>query len=127
MAVNKISAIKFFELLITLACLFLHYKSMAETGRETVLLLAGTYVGFTIILIALFAGYLLNTPSNKRIDIFISIIGCALFIACGVKVIDIWNDTFFKTDERTMALSKGGLSIVNGVLFLVDVFFTFRD
>lgn len=34
----------------------LHYNSMAEGAHHTVMLVNGTFVGFTIILVGLFAG-----------------------------------------------------------------------
>lgn len=53
---------------LTLTCLGLHYNSMAEHGdQHTVMLINGTFVGFSIILVGLFAGYIMNTPINKRI------------------------------------------------------------
>lgn len=54
--------------MLTLTCLGLHYNSMAEhSDQHTVMLINGTFVGFSIILVGLFAGYLMNTPINKRI------------------------------------------------------------
>jgi hypothetical protein len=69
----------------------------------------------------------MNTPINKRIDLFFSIVGCALFIAVGVLVIQEWEDAFIKTERRKFAMAKGSLSIVNGVVFFLDIIFTFRD
>lgn len=41
---------------------------MAEqSDQHTVMLVNGTFVGFSIILVGLFAGYIMNTPINKRI------------------------------------------------------------
>lgn len=59
--------------IITITCLVLHYNSMAEySDRQHSLLIDGTFVGFTIILVGLFAGYIMNTPINKRIgEIFV--------------------------------------------------------
>lgn len=69
----------------------------------------------------------MGTPLNKRLDLFLSIVGCVLFILAGVLIIEDWNDRLIKTDTRKVALAKGGLAIVNGVIFLADVIFTFRD
>ena len=139
---------------ITLTCLGLHYNSFSEaTNVHTVMLVNGTFVGFSVILIALFAGYMMNTPINKRLgktavfwywfkqllmlfftDLFFSLIGCAMFIASGVLILQYWNDTnfgkfhgIFANDSKNTGITKGSLAIVNGVLFLVDVVFTFRD
>lgn len=127
MAVSRLSIGKFVELLLTITCLVLHYKTLREREDHTILLAAGTFVGYTIILVGVFAGYLLSTPVNKRIDIFYSLIGCALFIASGVLIIQEWEDAILKTDARKMALTKGSLAIANGVLFFFDTIFTFRD
>jgi hypothetical protein len=41
---------------------------MAEyNNRHSVMLINGTFVGFSIILIGLFAGFMMSTPINKRI------------------------------------------------------------
>lgn len=72
----------------------------------------------------------MGTPINKRIDIFFSLIGCALYIACGILVFQDWKDGFhdkLDADAAKYAKSKAGLSIVQGVLFLIDVVFTFRE
>jgi hypothetical protein len=134
MAVSRLSIIKLLELVVTIACMGIHYKTLSEGDTHTVMLVSGTFVGFTIILIGLFAGYLMSTPINKRIDIFFSLVGCALFIASGVLILQFWNDTahakiigFFNKDDKNLGITKGSLAIVNGVLFLADVVFTFRD
>jgi hypothetical protein len=127
MALSKLTFGKLLELVLTITCLGLHYKSMGETDQHTILITAGTFVGYTIILVGLFAGYILNTPINKRIDIFFSLIGAALFIATGVMVIQHWEDAFIKNETRKIALAKGGLSIANGIFFFLDTILTFRD
>lgn len=99
---------------------------MGETDLHTRLLVSGTFVGFSIILIALFAGYMMGTPINKRIDMFFSLIATAMFIASGVLIIQEWENGF-KTETRRIAMAKGSLSIINGVLFFFDTIFTFRD
>lgn len=135
MALSRLSIIKLLELIVTLTCLGLHYNSMGETvDRHSILLINGTFVGFTIILVGLFAGYIMNTPINKRIDLFFSVIGCALFITSGVLILQFWNDSYtgkitgwVSKDDKTLGITKGSLSIINGILFLVDFVFTFRD
>lgn len=134
---------------LTIACLGLHYKSMVETQPETRLLLAGTFVGFTIIQLAsilgefsidsirkltltipilTFAAQALGTPINKRVDILFAIIGSVMFIASGALAIKHYNDiAFIITEADKLGLTKGILALVNGVLFLVSSTFTFRD
>jgi len=131
MAVSRLSIAKFLELILTLVCLVLHYKSLGESQPHTIILASGTFLGYTIILVGLFSGYLLSTPINKRIDIFFSLLGCVLFIATGALILQEWNDDLFhstfKTEARKLAMTKGSLAIVNGILFFFDVVFTFRD
>lgn len=135
MALSRLSLIKLLELALTLTCLGLHYNSMAEHGdQHTVMLINGTFVGFSIILVGLFAGYIMNTPINKRIDLFFSIVGCILFITCGVLILQYWNDStagkiigFASNDRKSLGITKGSLAVINGIIFLVDVVFTFRD
>lgn len=111
----------------------------------------GTFTGYIIVVIGVFAGeicsktsYILYTihaslslslsntgvlmraPIHKRIDIFFSVLGCALFVASGVFIIEAWEFSF-RTRTRDLALIKASLSIVNGVLFGFDAIFTFRD
>lgn len=126
MAVSRLSLVKFLELAVTISCVALHYKSLGETDELTIMLVSGTFVGFSIILIGLFAGYMMGNPINKKIDIFFSLIGCAMFIASGVLILQEW-ESGFKTERRRLAISKGSLAIVNGVLFFFDSVFTFRD
>lgn len=126
MAVSRLSIVKFLELALTISCVALHYKSLGESDELTIMLVSGTFVGFSIILIGLFAGYMMGNPINKKIDIFFSLIGCAMFIASGVLVLQAW-ESGFKTERRRLAISKGSLAIVNGVLFFFDSVFTFRD
>jgi len=130
MALSKLTFGKLLELVLTLTCLGLHYNSMEDLAdKHTKLIVAGTFVGYSIILIGLFAGYIMNTPINKRIDIFFSLVGAALFIASGVLVIQHWEDSLikFQTDARKYAMAKGSLAIINGVLFFLDTILTFRD
>lgn len=144
----------FFFQALTLTCLGLHYNSMAEqSDQHTIMLVNGTFVGFSIILVGLFAGYIMNTPINKRIgkmlciklierknkksifsDLFFSIVGCILFITSGVLILQFWNEStsgkiigFASNDRKSVGITKGSLAVINGVLFLVDVVFTFRD
>lgn len=69
----------------------------------------------------------MSTPINKRIDIFFSLVGAALFIATGVMIIQEWENALFKSEARKLALTKGSLAIINGVLFFLDTVLTFRD
>lgn len=137
---SRLSIIKLFELIITVTCLVLHYNSLENHSGESfsdhsVLLINGTFVGFTVILCALFAGYVINSPINKRLDFYFSAAGCAMFIASGIMIISYWHDSLTGkahsfvggSNTQNLGYAKGGLAIVNGILFAVDGFFTCRD
>ncbi|VVC89045.1 unnamed protein product [Leptidea sinapis] len=70
MAISRLSIIKFLELALTCSCVALHYHSY-NAEADVGMLVTGTFVGYLII----FAGYIMQTPSHKRIDIFYSLVG----------------------------------------------------
>lgn len=135
MALSRLSILKLAELIITLTCLGLHYNSMSEvTDQHSILLINGTFVGFSIILVGIFAGFIVNTPINKRIDLFYSAVGCVLFIICGVIILQFWNDSssgkligFVSNDRKSLGITKGSLAVINGIVFAIDAFFTCKD
>lgn len=63
---------------------------------------------------------------NKRQDIFFSFIGSGLFVVSGVLIIEAWQHSF-RTRTRDLAILKGAVSIINGVLFFFDCVFTFKE
>ncbi|XP_061389408.1 uncharacterized protein LOC133324584 [Musca vetustissima] len=109
-----------------IACLVLHYYSFDDRDIATSLLATGSFSGYIIVLVGVFVGAMMRAHIHRRIDIFFSIMGCALFIASGVFVIEAWEYSF-RTRTRDLALIKASLAIVNGVLFGFDAIFTFRD
>lgn len=124
MAISRLSIIKFLELAVAIACIGLHYKSRTN-DLDTDTLSAVAFGGYVIILIGGFAGYLMSTPFNKRIDIFFSLVGCAIFVAAGALNIKIYDD-YGKSEWRDYGLSKASLAIINGALFLLDSLLTWR-
>ncbi|XP_060521224.1 protein snakeskin-like [Cylas formicarius] len=124
MSVSRLSIIKFLELLIAVICVGLHYKS--QTGDLNVdMLSVVAFGGFIIILVGGFAGYLMSTPINKRIDIFFSLVGCAMFIAAGALNIKHYEN-YSRSEYRDYGLSKGSMAVINGALFLLDSLLTWR-
>ncbi|XP_077288749.1 uncharacterized protein LOC143913078 isoform X2 [Arctopsyche grandis] len=89
------------------------------------MLTTGTFVGFIIIMIGMAAGYVLQTPINRRIDIFFSLIGCTLFVASGALIIEAYQHSS-KGEYRDKQLGKASMAIINGAVFLVDAILTFR-
>ncbi|XP_005189804.1 uncharacterized protein LOC101891488 [Musca domestica] len=123
---GRIGVVKFLELGFAIACLVLHYYSFDDRDIATSLLATGSFSGYIIVLVGVFVGAMMRAHIHRRIDIFFSIMGCALFIASGVFVIEAWEYSF-RTRTRDLALIKASLAIVNGVLFGFDAIFTFRD
>lgn len=111
---------------LSIACLFFHYYSFDDSDLVTCFLATGTFCGYIVILIALFASMLVNSKIHKRIDIFYSIIGAALFTTSGVFIIEVWQQAF-RTRTRDIAMLKGALSIINGILLLLDCIFTYKE
>lgn len=63
---------------------------------------------------------------NKRIMLFYSLLGAALFLTSGFFIIQSWERAF-RTRTRDLAMTKGVVSIINGVIFIMDTIFTFRQ
>jgi len=124
MAISRLSIVKFLELALTVACIGLHYNSMT-THKDTELVTSGAFCGFLVILIGGFAGHLMSTPINRRIDIFFCLVGCAAFIAAGALNIDYFQDAR-RSEYRDYGLAKASLAIINGAVFLIDSLLTWR-
>ncbi|RLU19388.1 hypothetical protein DMN91_007945 [Ooceraea biroi] len=124
--ITRLSIIKFFELLLVCILIGLHYHSFNAGDQHTAMITMGTFGGYLIILVGLFIGSVMGTPVNRRVDLFFSLIGCALFIAAGSLNIDYFQKLVHKSQFRDTGLAKGSLSIIEGIIFLVDAFLTFR-
>nr|CAD7444766.1 unnamed protein product [Timema bartmani] len=127
MAIPKTSILKFVELALTITCLGMHYKDHGPVYSTDLLVVTGTFGGYLIILIGVFAGLVTGQPINKRIDLFYSLAGCALFVASGALIIQYYDKGYSSKSVRDLGLAKGSLSIINGAVFLLDTFFTFRN
>lgn len=124
MAISRLSIVKFLELALTCSCVALHYHSY-NSDPATGMLVTGTFIGYLIIFAGAAAGYIMQTPSHKRIDIFYSLIGVALFVASGAVIIDKWQHAY-KSDQKDKNLAKASLAIINGAVLLVDAVLTQR-
>ncbi|XP_023025629.1 protein snakeskin [Leptinotarsa decemlineata] len=124
MAVSRLSIIKFLELALAVCCFGLHYKSHSH-DLDTDLLSAAAFGGYVIILVGEFAGHMMSTPFNRRIDIFFSLVGCALFVAAGAMNIKVY-DGASNSEWRNLGLAKASLAIINGALFLLDSLLSWR-
>ncbi|KAI8436116.1 hypothetical protein MSG28_004218 [Choristoneura fumiferana] len=124
MAISRLSIIKCLELALTCSCVAIHAVSF-NTDVETGMLVTGTFVGYLIVFAGAAAGYFLQTPSHKRIDIFYTLIGVGLFVASGAILIDRYHNAT-RTEEVKKMLAKASLSIINGGVLLIDAIVTQR-
>lgn len=70
----------------------------------------------------------LGTQINKRIEILFGLFGAAMFLASGVLLIQYYNNIqLYVSEADKLALTKGILAVVNGLLFLVSSVFSFQD
>ncbi|XP_061713130.1 uncharacterized protein LOC133521983 [Cydia pomonella] len=124
MAISRLSILKFLELALTCSCVGIHAVSF-NADVETGMLVTGTFVGYLIVIAGAAAGYILQTPSHKRVDIFYTLIGVGLFIASGAILIDRFHNAS-KTEFVNKNLAKASLSIINGAVLLLDAVLTQR-
>ncbi|XP_013199090.1 uncharacterized protein LOC106141999 [Amyelois transitella] len=124
MAISRLSIVKFLELALTCSCVALHYHSY-NSDADIGMLVTGTFVGYLIIFAGAAAGYVMQTPSHKRIDIFYSLVGVALFVASGAIIIDRYQHAS-KNDYTNKNLAKASLAIINGAVLLIDAVLTQR-
>lgn len=124
MSISRLSIIKFLELALTCSCVALHYHSY-NAEADVGMLVTGTFVGFLIIFAGAAAGYVMQTPSHKRIDIFYSLVGVCLFVASGALIIDKYQH-YGKSELRDKNLAKASLAIINGGVLLIDAVLTQR-
>lgn len=69
---------------------------------------------------------MMKASINKRINLFYSLMGSGLFLVSGVFIIQAWEHAF-RTRTRDLAITKGAVSLINGIIFLMDTIFTFRE
>ncbi|XP_012271825.1 uncharacterized protein LOC105695106 [Orussus abietinus] len=124
--ITRLTIVKFLELLIVCILIGLHYNSFNAGSNHTAMITMGTFGGYLIILVGLFAGSVMGTPVNRRVDLFFSLIGCVLFIVAGALNIEFFQKVNYNSSFRDTGLAKGSISIIEGILFLVDAFLTFR-
>lgn len=86
----------------------------------------GTFGGYLIILVGGCFGSLMGTPINRRVDLFFSLVGFALFIITGALNIEAFRTLLHKSSFRDIGLAKGSICIIQGALFLLDSYFTVK-
>ncbi|XP_028133482.1 uncharacterized protein LOC114328733 [Diabrotica virgifera virgifera] len=124
MAPNRLCIIKIVELAIAIVCMVLHSSThTADYDIDTTS--AITYGAFIIILVGEAAAYFWKCPLDKKIDIYYSIVGCSLFLATGIFNILRYTDQS-GSKNKTMGIIKALFSLVNGVVFALDAFLTYK-
>lgn len=73
-----------------------------------------------------FLGYLMKAHNHRRLAIFYNILGSTMFLTSGAFIIESWERAF-RTRTRDIAIAKGIVSIINGIIFVMDTIFTFSD
>ncbi|XP_058798873.1 uncharacterized protein LOC131668592 [Phymastichus coffea] len=117
--ISRHTAIKLLELVLVCILIGIYLNEPAGTVSHS-FLASGSFLGYLIILVGVFAGGVMGTPVNRRVDLFYCLIGCALFIAVGA----IWLDKYSGSGSQK---SIGYISIIEGVVFLVDAVLVFRN
>lgn len=122
--ISRLTFVKLLELILVCVLVGLQYHTYSGDYNE-LMLASGTFCGYLIILVGVFAGVIMETPINRRIDLFFSLIGCVLFIAVGAMVIS--NHQYLaSSSSRDKYMSKGSISIIEGFVFLLDAILTFK-
>lgn len=68
---------------------------------------------------------MMQTVTHKRVDIFYSLVGVALYVASGAIIIDRYQNAG-SSNIRDKNLAKASLAIINGALLLIDAVLTQR-
>lgn len=127
MAVTRLTFFKLAEVILAVILFFLHYQTFEDrNGIFRLFWLATTYGGFAIIIIGVFLGHILGTPVHKNIGLFYLIVGVILYFVSGYYSYEEFHGWAFNTSHANLGLTKAVLSVIQGVIFLADGFFTFN-
>ncbi|XP_016911976.1 uncharacterized protein LOC107997713 [Apis cerana] len=126
MGMNKATIFKVVELIIVCVLIGLHYHSFSDSSLTSAFVTMGTFGGYLIILVGICLGIILGATIDHRLDLFFSIVGCILFIIAGALILDHFINAVYRGNFRNTGIAKGCISIIQGVLFLIDAVFAFR-
>lgn len=65
---NRLSVIKFMELSLSVACSVLHYYSFDDGELVTAFVATGTFSGYIIVLIGIFASKEFNSQNERNLE-----------------------------------------------------------
>ncbi|KAH0948919.1 hypothetical protein HN011_008068 [Eciton burchellii] len=123
--VTRQATIKIFELILVCILMGLHSHSFAGDQHIEMISMT-TFGGYLVILVGLLIGIFRETPVDRSMGLFFTIIGFVLFIITGALNVDYF-DRLNKSQLRDIGLSKGSLSIIQGIIFLIDAIITYRE
>jgi len=126
MAFNKLTLIKLVELVLAIIIFCLHYNTYEANSISHLYLITTTFSGFLIVFVGTFISLVTGHGLHKTIDMFYCLVGAILYIVAGSLCINHFQGWTFSSSTTNMGLTKGSLAIVQGVICLVDGFFTFR-
>ncbi|XP_017763934.1 PREDICTED: uncharacterized protein LOC108553515 [Eufriesea mexicana] len=126
MALNKATIIKILELVLVCVLIGMHYHSFTDAGINSAMITMGTFGGYLIILAGIVIGIILGTAIDRRLDMFFSVVGLVLFVISGALILDHFTNSVYHGSFRNTGIAKGCISLVEGVLFLLDAVFSFR-
>ncbi|XP_037824110.1 uncharacterized protein LOC119612375 [Lucilia sericata] len=91
------------------------------------MLICGTLTGYLIICTALTIGELLDSILDKRLSCLFNLAGFILFIATGAVIIAIWSPEYLRHNDRNAIIVAGAVAIVNGFIFIIEMFVILRS
>ena len=94
--------------------IILRYSGQILGGPDVNLLGPGTVVGFLIILTAVLISYVTTGGGFSSLEFMFNITGIALFLATGILALQQGRDS---------AIAVGILSLVTGLVFIVELIF----
>uniref|UniRef100_A0A023F8Q0 Putative members of chemokine-like factor super family n=1 Tax=Triatoma infestans TaxID=30076 RepID=A0A023F8Q0_TRIIF len=127
MGFNLTTLFKIAELVMAIIIYWMHYNTYEADNYVHVFVIMTTFAGFLIVLIGNVLGHITGNANNRTLDIFYCVAGAALYIASGSLTIQHFNGWRFDSSKTNLGLTKGSLAIIQGAIFIVDGFFSFRS
>ncbi|XP_039290227.1 uncharacterized protein LOC111058765 [Nilaparvata lugens] len=126
MPVSRLTIVKFAELILAIVIAFLHNSTFEGAGTFQLYLLAATFGGFAIIVIGVFLGHITGNPVNRSVDLFFCVVGAILYIMAAYFSYQRFQGWTYDKSHANLGLTKSALSLIQGIVFIVDGFFTFK-
>ncbi|XP_075230498.1 uncharacterized protein LOC142329685 [Lycorma delicatula] len=126
MAISRLTIVKLAELILAVACAFIHYQTFEAETSFALFVVTSTFGGFAIVVIGVFIGYITGNSVNRNVDLFFCVAGAILYILSGVFSYQRFTGWTFNKGHANLGLTKATLSVIQGIVFVVDGFFTFK-